>query len=149
MVNLCTVCCYINKLRVVLHNKFMSCCCFQNHQWLLLKTLIDCVYIGDKICFLRGKNWFFYIDLQFVQASGFKGPCAIYNIIKNGKKLHELFSSLNFSNTKINLNNNSRSRSYRRVNTLRLCYGNQSDNAVLGNNRCLFWDPYKMHKCSL
>jgi len=36
--------------------------------------------------------------------------------------------------------------SYRAVNTLRLCYTNQSVNAVYGNNGCLFWDPHKIHK---
>jgi hypothetical protein len=35
---------------------------------------------------------------------------------------------------------------YRTVNTLRLGYKNQPVNAVEGNNRCLFWDPYKTHK---
>ena len=35
---------------------------------------------------------------------------------------------------------------YRAVNTLRLCYTNQSVNAVYGNNRCLFSDPHKTHK---
>jgi len=35
---------------------------------------------------------------------------------------------------------------YRAVNTLRLGYTNQSVNAVEGNNRCLFSDPYKTHK---
>jgi len=32
---------------------------------------------------------------------------------------------------------------YRAVNTPRLGYENQSVNAVLGNNRCLFSDPHK------
>ena len=35
---------------------------------------------------------------------------------------------------------------YRAVNTLRLCYTNQSVNAVQGNNRCLFSNPHKTHK---
>ena len=35
---------------------------------------------------------------------------------------------------------------YRAVNTLRLVYKNQPVNAVLGNNRCKFWDPYKTNK---
>ena len=35
---------------------------------------------------------------------------------------------------------------YRAVNTLYLCYTNQSVNVVLGNNGCLFWDPHKTHK---
>ena len=35
---------------------------------------------------------------------------------------------------------------YRAVNTLLLCYTKNSLNAVLGNNRCLFWDPHKTHK---
>ena len=36
--------------------------------------------------------------------------------------------------------------SYRAVNTLPLGYKNQSVNAVWGNNRYLFWDPYKTRK---
>ena len=36
--------------------------------------------------------------------------------------------------------------SYSAVNTLRLGYKNQSVNAVQGNNRCLFSDPYKTRK---
>ena len=35
---------------------------------------------------------------------------------------------------------------YRAVNTLRLCYTNQSVNAVQGNSRCLLSDPHKTHK---
>jgi len=35
---------------------------------------------------------------------------------------------------------------YRAVNTLYICYTNQSFNAVWGNNRCLFWDPHKTLK---
>jgi len=35
---------------------------------------------------------------------------------------------------------------YRAVNTLRLCYKDQSVNAVQGNNGCLFSDPHKTHK---
>jgi hypothetical protein len=42
--------------------------------------------------------------------------------------------------------NTHRSSRYRAVNTLRLCYKNQSVNAVEGNNRCLFSDPRKTHK---
>jgi len=38
---------------------------------------------------------------------------------------------------------------YRAVNTLRLGYKNQSVNAVKGNNRCLFSDPHKTHKCTM
>ena len=29
---------------------------------------------------------------------------------------------------------------------LNLVYKNQSVNFLLGNNRCLFWDPHKTHK---
>jgi hypothetical protein len=36
--------------------------------------------------------------------------------------------------------------SYRAADTVRLCYKNQSVNAVQGNNRCLFSDPHKTHK---
>ena len=39
-----------------------------------------------------------------------------------------------------------RSSPYHTVNTLCLCYKNQSVNAVQGNNRCLFSDPHKTHK---
>jgi hypothetical protein len=35
---------------------------------------------------------------------------------------------------------------YRAVNTLRLCYTNQSVNTVYVNNLCLFSDPHKTHK---
>jgi hypothetical protein len=49
-------------------------------------------------------------------------------------------------NTKINLNYVWRLSSYRAVNTLHLCYKNQSVNAVQWNNRCLFSDPHKTHK---
>jgi hypothetical protein len=38
---------------------------------------------------------------------------------------------------------------YRAVNTLRLCYKNQSVNVVWGNNRCLFSDPPKTHTHTL
>ena len=34
-------------------------------------------------------------------------------------------------------------RTYRAVNTLRLCYKNKPVNAVQGNIRCLFSDPHK------
>jgi hypothetical protein len=40
----------------------------------------------------------------------------------------------------------SRPNPHRAVNTLRFGYKNQSVNAVKGNNRCLFSDPYKVHK---
>ena len=40
-------------------------------------------------------------------------------------------------------------RTYRAVNTLRLCYKNQPVNAVQWNNRCLFSDPHKTHKYTL
>jgi len=52
--------------------------------------------------------------------------------------------SLNYSiyiyilSIKINLNDIQIPSPYRAVNTLRLGYTNQSVNAVLGNNRCLF-----------
>jgi len=39
-----------------------------------------------------------------------------------------------------------RTSSYRAVNTIRLSYKNQSVNAVKGNSRCLFWNPYRTHK---
>jgi len=32
---------------------------------------------------------------------------------------------------------------------LNLCYKNQSVYAVSGTSRCLFWDPHKIHKCSV
>jgi len=37
-------------------------------------------------------------------------------------------------------------QSVTRINTLCVGYTNQSVNAVWGNNRCLFSDPYKTHK---
>ena len=41
---------------------------------------------------------------------------------------------------------NAECRTYRAVNTLRLCYKNQSVNAVQWSNRCLFSDAHKTHK---
>jgi len=38
---------------------------------------------------------------------------------------------------------------YRAVTTVRLCYKNQSLNAVQGNNRRFFSDPHKTHKYSV
>jgi len=48
--------------------------------------------------------------------------------------------------TKINRNCLQRLRLNRVVNTILLGYKNQSVHAVWGNNRCLFWDPYRTHK---
>ena len=45
-------------------------------------------------------------------------------------------------NTKINLYNILGCSPYHTVKTLSLGYKNQSGNAVQGNNRCLFSDPY-------
>jgi hypothetical protein len=42
-----------------------------------------------------------------------------------------------------------RPSSYLTVNTLCHGYTNQSVNAVLRNNRSLFWDPQKAHKCAV
>ena len=47
---------------------------------------------------------------------------------------------------KINLNCMQKPSPYRTVNTLYLCFKNQSVNAVYWNNRCLFSDPHKTHK---
>ena len=38
---------------------------------------------------------------------------------------------------------------YSFLNTLHLCYKNQSIYAVSGTSRCLFWDKYKTHKHSV
>lgn len=37
---------------------------------------------------------------------------------------------------------------YRALDITPLGYKNQSLNAVFGNNCCLFWDPWKTHKCT-
>jgi len=44
------------------------------------------------------------------------------------------------------LNYKQRSSRYRAVNTLRLGYKNQSDNAAYGNNLCLLSDQHKTPK---
>jgi len=48
--------------------------------------------------------------------------------------------------TEINLNCVYSFVSYSSVNTLYLGYRKQQANSVYGNNRCLFWEPYKTHK---
>jgi len=81
------------------------------------------------------------------RGTGFSASQVAFLNLRNERSL----VSLSFNILKTMTNINYIPSPYRAVNTLPLCYKNQSVNLVQGNNRCLFSDPHnidmQVNKC--